>query len=108
MDASQKRPTAGVRYTLSRAGDDGATTVYRGFAHTKDADLPLSVRVIKPAEASSERAVVTASVEVTETGPDVDIAELEREAAALVKAAARAAKDAARPLPNRISRWRGP
>jgi hypothetical protein len=105
MDASQKRPTAGVRYALERSDEDSTTTIYRGFAHVPDADLPLEVRVSRPAESSADRAVVQAKVEVP--GEPRDSTAIEKEAAALVKAASRAARDANRPLPRRIVRWRG-
>ncbi|UQA56511.1 hypothetical protein [Polyangium aurulentum] len=104
MDASQKRPTAGVRYALERVSEEGATTTYRGFAHVPDADLPLEVSVTRPeGEGTPDRAAVRASL-----GAEVaDAADLEKEATALVKAAARAARDAGRSLPRRIVRWRG-
>jgi hypothetical protein len=103
MDASQKRPTAGVRYALERASEEGPTTIYRGFAHVPDRDLPLEVSVTRPeGEGAGERAVVRASLGAA----SADAADLEKEAAALVKAAARAARDAGRGLPRKIVRWR--
>lgn len=110
MDASQKRPAAGVRYALSRAEDVDASSasIYRGFAHLPDVDLPLEVRIASEgADAGGEgRASVTARIEGGAEG--VDVAGLEKASAALVKAALRAARDAGRPLPRRIVRWRGP
>ncbi|MDI1478989.1 hypothetical protein [Polyangium sp. y55x31] len=98
MDASQRRPTAGVRYALERADEEESSATYRGFAHLPDADLPLEIRV--------EQASVTARIEGAAVG--VDVAGLEKAGAALVKAALRAARDAGRPMPRRIVRWRGP
>ncbi|MDI1452010.1 hypothetical protein [Polyangium sp. 6x1] len=108
MDASQRRPTAGVRYALERADDEGASgATYRGFAHLPDADLPLEIRVEQPSEGSAEgRASVTARIDGAAEG--VDVASLEKAGTALVKAALRAARDAGRPMPRRIVRWRGP
>jgi hypothetical protein len=45
MDASQKRPMAGVRYAVERSDGDGNVVIYSGFAHIPDADIPLVVRV---------------------------------------------------------------
>jgi hypothetical protein len=108
MDASQKRPTAGVRYALERADDDGAATIYRGFAHVPDADLPIEVRVEQPSGEPGvvDRSSVRASIDAAAAEGGHDVPGLEKAAAALVKAAARAARDAGRPLPRRIVRWR--
>jgi len=95
------RPTSGVRYAIERADEGGGTTVYRGFAHLPEASLALEVRVEEP---EGGRANVTA---VVEGGADVDAMGLSKAASALVKAAVRAARDAERPLPRRIVRWRG-
>lgn len=101
MDASQKRPTAGVRYAVERKEVDGAAVIYSGFAHLPDADVPLVVRV----EDTDGRTNVVAKIE--DAGV-VDASALEKAAAALIKAAARGARDAGRSLPRRIVRWRGP
>ncbi|MDC3957925.1 hypothetical protein [Polyangium jinanense] len=107
MDASQRRPTAGVRYALERAAEEESGATYRGFAHLPDADLPLEVRVEQTSEGGAEgRANVTARIEGAAVG--VDVAGLEKAGAALVKAALRAARDAGRAMPRRIVRWRGP
>jgi hypothetical protein len=108
MDASQKRPTAGVRYAIERASEDETgVVVYRGFAHVPDADLPLVVRVEHDSASGTEgRSNVVAKLD--ESVAIADVSAIEKAAAALVKAAARAARDAGRPLPRRIVRWRGP
>lgn len=103
MDASQKRPTAGVRYAVERSGDEENIVIYSGFAHLPDADIPLVVRVEH--DGSDGRANVVAKVECVEGVADGPA--LERAAAALIKAAARGARDAGRSLPRRIVRWRG-
>lgn len=103
MDASQMRPTAGVRYAVERTGIDGQTVIYSGFAHLPDADVPIVVRVEQDAE--DGRANVVVKVEASSAVADG--AALERAAAALIKAAARGARDAGRELPRRIVRWRG-
>lgn len=88
------RPTAGTRYMLDHAGDEAGATLYRGHAHRPDASLPLEARV----------SLTDGRVEATVSGLDDDAERqrLEREAAALVRAAT---KNAA-PLPRRIIRWR--
>jgi len=92
---------------LERVDEPGAMSTYRGFAHLPDADLPMDVRVEPAGEGSGEgRTAVTARIDGA-SAEGVDVATLEKAAAALVKAAARAAKDAGRPLPRRIVRWRG-
>lgn len=96
------RPTTGVRYAVERSGVDGKTVIYSGFAHLPDADVPLVVRVEE--EAADGRANVVARVE---DAAATDAAAIERAAAALIKAAARSARDAGRSLPRRIVRWRG-
>ena len=103
MDASQKRPTAGVRYAVERSADEGKVVIYSGFAHLPDADLPLVVRVEQD-DADGKTNVVA---KLEDTAGVVDGSALERAAAALIKAAARGAKDAGRSLPRRIVRWRG-
>ncbi len=104
MDASQKRPTTGVRYAVERSGTDGATVIYSGFAHLPDADVPLVVHVEDDESAGKTNVVARVDGGVGA----VDGPTLERAAAALIKAAARGARDAGRALPRRIVRWRGP
>lgn len=103
MDASQMRPTAGIRYAVERIGVDGQTVIYSGFAHLPDADVPLVVRVEQDAPDGRTNVVV----KMDETSSVNDGAAIERAAAALIKAAARGARDAGRELPRRIVRWRG-
>ncbi|MRG90602.1 hypothetical protein [Polyangium spumosum] len=107
MDASQKRPTAGVRYVLVRGQEEASGATYRGFAHLPEVDLPLEIHVEPPSEGGAEgRTNVTARLEGAPEG--VDALGLEKAGVALVKAALRAARDAGRPMPRRIVRWRGP
>ena len=105
MDASQKRPTAGVRYAVERNADEGKVVTYSGFAHLPDADVPLVVRVEQQDDVDGKTNVVA---KIDDAAGVVDVSALERAAAALIKAAARSAKDAGRSLPRRIVRWRGP
>lgn len=104
MDASQMRPTAGVRYAVERSAVEGSVVVYNGFAHLPDADVPLEVRIDESDTEGRANVVarVACSAEIAD-GPA-----LERAATALMKAAARSARDAGRTLPRRIVRWRGP
>ncbi|MFO0758708.1 MAG: hypothetical protein U0359_19605 [Byssovorax sp.] len=94
MSAASPRPTAGVRLVVTRAEQDDARIVYRGFAHLPGADLPIAVTVALPGGATH------ATVE----GGSAD---LEKSAAALVRAATRAELAAGLPLPRKIVRWRG-
>ena len=97
------RPTTGVRYAVERSAVDGRAVIYKGFAHLPDADVPLVVRVEE--EGADGRTNVVAKVD--EAGFVGDGPAIERAAAALIKAAARGARDAGRTLPRRIVRWRG-
>lgn len=99
MSQTDARPSAGVRYALARA-EAGESVVYRGFAHMTGADAPLEVRIA--ASGAAEARVEAAAL--PEGAPAA--AELEREAAALVKAAVKSASAAGRPPPRRITRWR--
>jgi hypothetical protein len=103
MDASQKRPTSGVRYAVEQSNVEGAVVIYTGFAHLPDTDLPLVVRVEQVDEGRTNVMAKVDDVAGVADGPAI-----ERAAAALIKAAARGARDAGRSLPRRIVRWRGP
>jgi hypothetical protein len=93
-----QRPAHGVRFALDLAPDgEGADVVYRGFAHLPEADLPLEVRV--------GEAGATASLDAS-AAPSAPRAELERAAAALVRAAVRAPLAEGRRPPRRVVRWR--
>jgi hypothetical protein len=98
---STGRPAEGVRYVVERAEELGDRIVYRGFVHLPDGDLPLEVLVELPAGATRAR------IAGGEGEGGRDPRALEREAAALVRSATKSAVQAARPLPRRISRWRG-
>lgn len=114
MNAPSMRPTAGVRYAIERAGEEEATTVYRGFAHLPDKDLPLEVRVDEgnvTAKILFDDGAALGPAELRPKpqaeGVAVDVADLAKNATALVKAAVRGARDGGRALPRRIVRWRG-
>jgi hypothetical protein len=89
------RPDSGVRYMLEHAGEESGVAHYRGHAHRPKDSLRLEVRV----------SLADGRVEATLSDLD-DAAErqrLEREAAALVRAATKGLET----LPRRIVRWRG-
>lgn len=89
------RPAAGTRYILDHVGDEAGAALYRGHAHRPDASLPLQARV----------ALSDGRVQASVSGLDdaTERERLEREAAALVRAATKG-RDA---MPRRIVRWRG-
>lgn len=97
------RPSSGVRFVLERVdapGDiTGARCSYGGHAHLPDRDVPLTLEVDGAAVKPHERA--------TDAPADPLVAELARDAAALVRAAVKAAAAAGRRPPRRIVRWRG-
>lgn len=96
------RPIAGARYVLGLVEQQRPLMVYRGQVHLPDADLPLEVRLELRTDA---RSGIAASAVIVGGGRDV--AELERHAIALVKAAVRSAARQGRPEPRKIARWRG-
>lgn len=110
---AELRPTAGARYVLERdpAGGEVGEVVYRGFVHLPDADVPIEVRVRARGEEGGSVAPLAPGVARVDAeaipagGPRP--AELERMAAALVKAAVRSAGSADRDPPRKIVRWRG-
>lgn len=83
------RPTAGARLAVDKAEEGEGAVVYRGFVHLPDADVPAEARVD----------LGGGPVRVT-LGPG-GTPEMEKWAAALVRAAAKS------PLPRKIVRWRG-
>lgn len=90
------RPTTGVRYDIllsPQEAQEEEGLVYRGHARLPDRDIPLEVRVSAKSEAR-------ASLNCGEALPEAERRELEREAAALVRAATRGIP------PRRITRWR--
>ncbi len=92
------RPSSGVRFAVDRVdGEPGPEVVYRGFVHLPDADLPIVVRAADSG--------VTAVVEA-DPGGARSRADLERAAAALVRAVVRAPIAEGRRPPRRIVRWR--
>ncbi|AKT40435.1 hypothetical protein [Chondromyces crocatus] len=101
MSQTRSRPSAGVRYVVVL--ESGEEVVYRGFAFLPDADLPLEVR-FAASGAATAKVDATALPSQGEGAPDVP--ELEREAAALLRAAVKASSTAGRPPPRRVVRWR--
>ena len=92
------RPDFGVRYSVERVGADAQAVTYRGHAHLPSASIALEVRVALPNGATEARVL----------GEGVaDAAELQRAAAALVRAATKSAVASGRALPRKIVRWRG-
>ena len=89
------RPAAGARYVLERVEETGEAVVYRGFVHLPDADRPVVVRVELPGGAPHASLGAGGA------------AEMEKAAAALVRAATRATVAAGGALPRKIVRWRG-
>ena len=88
------RPTAGARLAVEKAEEGAQAIVYRGFVHLPDADVTAEARVELPGGA----------VKVT-LGPG-GTPELEKSAAALLRAATKALVAAGSPLPRKIVRWR--
>jgi hypothetical protein len=94
------RPAHGLRLEVIR--DDDASTrervTYRGHVHVKEASIAL--------ELVATAAGVEVALDARAGLPPEDREVLEKQVAALVRAATRAelAEDA--PLPQRISRWR--
>ncbi len=95
MSGATGRPSAGARYALEKAEETAEAVTYRGFVHLPDADVPAEVRVELPGGAA--RASLGAG----------GTAEMEKSAAALVRAATRASVAAGGALPRKIVRWRG-
>lgn len=89
------RPTAGARLVVTKAEEAEDAVRYTGHVHLPDADVTADVSVALPGGA----------VRVT-LGPG-GTAELEKSAAALVRAATKSLVTAGTPLPRKIVRWRG-
>ncbi|WP_044249010.1 hypothetical protein [Chondromyces apiculatus] len=101
MSQTTTRPSSGVRYAVEHAeGAQGEDILYRGFAYLPAAALPLEVRV-----GASGAAVAQLDARTMPEGAG-DVAEMQREAAALLKMAVKAAGVAGRPPPRRVVRWR--
>jgi hypothetical protein len=94
MTQGAGRPTEGARYVVERAEADATRVIYRGTAHLPDADLPLEVTVALPSGATS--------ASLPGAPP-----ELEKAAAALIRAATKSAVASGAALPRKIVRWRG-
>jgi hypothetical protein len=94
------RPSAGARYALEKAEETGEAVVYRGFVHLAGADVPAEVRVELPGPGTPGGATHAT------LGPG-GTPEMEKAAAALVRAATRASVAAGGALPRKIVRWRG-
>jgi hypothetical protein len=103
---------AGADTTTGAGAGAEREVVYRGFVYLPDRSLPLEVRVALPGGAT--RAALSdaeglAGAEGSE-GPEAAAVrrELERMAAALVRAATKTEAAAGAPLPRKITRWRAP
>jgi len=94
-DAASMRPAHGARFAVERAEESPAFVIYRGFVHLPEHDWPLELRIELPSGA------ITASID--EAAPSG----LDKTAAALVRAATKAAVSAGNSLPRKIVRWRG-
>jgi hypothetical protein len=95
------RPTAGVRLEIERdVASNGSVIRYAGFVFLPDADLPIAITIDLPGGAVAARLEAPASVGAARA------AELERAAAALVRAATKGMVAANHPLPRKIVRWR--
>jgi hypothetical protein len=105
VSAVGPRPSAGARYAVERAEDREDAVIYRGFVHLPDRDLPLEVHVARPSGATTATlGEGSASLGAAEA---VSGADLEKAAAALVRAATKAALASGGELPRKIVRWRG-
>ena len=88
------RPASGARYIAERAEGGEGAVVYRGLVRLPDADLSLEATITLPSGAT--RAVVEGGTP-----------EHEKVAAALIRAATKAAVASGEELPRKIERWRG-
>ncbi|MFT3764239.1 MAG: hypothetical protein QM820_01765 [Minicystis sp.] len=95
MSGVTGRPTAGARFVLEKAEETAEAVIYRGFVHLPGADVPATVTIELPSGAT--RAALG------EGGS----ADLEKTAAALMRAATKALVAGGSPLPRKIVRWRG-
>jgi hypothetical protein len=96
---------------VEKAEETGEAVVYRGFVHLPGADLPLEVRVEMSGGATHAR-IGEGSEGARGVGPPAappwkGAAEMEKAAAALVRAATKAALAGGGALPRKIVRWRG-
>lgn len=94
MSGVTGRPTAGARFVLEKADETAAAVIYRGFVHLPGADVPAEVTVELPGGAT--RAALG----------EGGTADLEKTAAALVRAATKALVVGGGALPRKIVRWR--
>ena len=102
MSSVGPRPSAGARYSVEKAEEREDAVIYRGFVHLPDRDLPLEVRIELPGGAT--RAAIGEGQGSAE-GPGR--ADMEKAAAALVRAATKSALASGSALPRKIVRWRG-
>ena len=89
------RPTAGARLSVEKAEEGPAAVLYRGFVYLPDADVPAEARIDLPGGA------------VTVTLGAGGTPELQKTAAALLRAATKSLLAAGSALPWKIVRWRG-
>lgn len=104
MSSTSPRPSAGARYRVEWVEQDETRAVYRGFVHLPEADLPLEILIELPGGAT-RASVLSGAAEAPERGPAE--LELEKEAAALIRSATKAAVASGSALPRKIVRWRG-
>lgn len=102
-----ERPEHGIRYELVRVEGDAqeGVTLYRGHAHTKEGSVPLEAR-IEHASGSASARVGDSDRRPSQDEEGVSLRELEKGAAALVRATARSYLAEGRRPPRRILRWR--
>lgn len=96
------RPRTGVRFAFERVeGVEAGATVYRGFAHLPDDDVPIEVRL---RDGGGEARVDTTGQTARADGlrPEAQLRALEKVALALVRAGAKNLATA----PRKIVRWR--
>jgi hypothetical protein len=91
-------PEHGVRFELLLEGatDDGAH--YRGFVHLPDAKLGVT--------GIAQRSRASLTIDPDATLPPERRATLEKQGAALLRAATRAELEAGDPVPHKVVRWR--
>lgn len=94
MSGVTGRPTAGARLVVEKAEEGAGAVVYRGLVYLPDADVAAEVTIALPGGATR-----------ASLGPG-GTTELEKETAALVRAATKAQVAAGETLPRKIVRWR--
>ena len=88
------RPTAGARLSVVKAEEEPDAVIYRGFVHVPEADIPAEARI----DLAGGPVKLTLGAGGTP--------ELEKTAAALVRAATKSLVASGGALPWKIVRWR--